>query len=75
MLDVSWSELLVVGVVALVAVGPKDLPRVMYTLGRWTRKARAFTHDMGRAVEQVSLNADLAKKEKKKASDLDSSRS
>jgi len=75
MLDVSWSELLVVGVVALVAVGPKDLPRVMYTLGRWTCRARAFTHDMGQALEQGALNASLHEKDNKKPSDLPSSRS
>ena len=40
MLDVAWPEVLVVGAVALIAIGPKDMPKVMYALGRWTRKAR-----------------------------------
>lgn len=59
MLDIAWPELLVVGAVALVAIGPKDLPKVMHTLGRWVGKARraflAIQHDferMGFEVEQ-----------------------
>lgn len=52
MLDIAWPELLVVGAVALVAIGPKDLPKVMHALGRWTGKARraflAIQHDLER---------------------------
>ena len=40
MLDIAWPELVVIGAVALVAIGPKDLPKVMHTLGQWAGKAR-----------------------------------
>jgi sec-independent protein translocase protein TatB len=62
MLDVAWPELIVVGVVALVAIGPKDLPKVMYQLGKWAGKARAVATDMRRAVEQASYEAEIAEK-------------
>lgn len=40
MFDFSWSEILLIGVVALVVIGPKDLPRVLRTVGQWTDRAR-----------------------------------
>ena len=67
MLDVAWPELLVIGAVTLVAVGPKDLPRVMHTLGRWAGKARNAMHDIGVVIEQVGVEAELAEKRKKEA--------
>jgi sec-independent protein translocase protein TatB len=69
MLDVAWPELVVIGVVALVAIGPKDLPKVMHTLGQWASKARGFSHDMRRAFEQVSFESEQkrAESEQKKA--------
>ena len=66
MLDVAWPELLVVGIVTLVAVGPKDLPKVMYTLGRWVGRARLWAQDFSRLMEQVSYEAELAEKAGKK---------
>ncbi|MEI9886656.1 MAG: twin-arginine translocase TatA/TatE family subunit [Rhizomicrobium sp.] len=48
MLDFSWSHILVLLIVALVVVGPKDLPRLMRIVGQWMGKARA----MGRPVPQ-----------------------
>jgi len=65
MLDVAWPELIVIGAVALVAIGPKDLPKAMYALGKWAGKARAFAHDIHRAFEQVTYEAEVADKVKK----------
>ena len=62
MLDVAWPELIVIGVVAVVAIGPKDLPKVMHTLGRWAGKARAMAHDVQRSFEQLNYEADIADK-------------
>lgn len=63
MLDIAWPELLVVGAVALIAIGPKDLPKVMHTLGTWVGKARrafiALQHDF----ERLSHEAEQAEKE------------
>jgi sec-independent protein translocase protein TatB len=67
MLDVAWPELAVIGAVALVAIGPKDLPKAMYTLGRWAGKARKFAHDMRQAFDQVTYEAEVADRLKKQA--------
>jgi sec-independent protein translocase protein TatB len=64
MLDIAWPELVVIGAVALVAIGPKDLPKAMYTLGKWAGKARGFAHDIHRAFEQVTYEAEIAQKVK-----------
>jgi len=40
--DIGWPELLLVGVVALVVIGPKDLPRALKVAGFWVRKARSL---------------------------------
>jgi sec-independent protein translocase protein TatB len=64
MLDLAWPEVIVIGAVVLVAVGPKDLPKVMYAVGRWAGRARAFTQEMRRAFEQVSYEAEVAEKMK-----------
>jgi len=65
MLDVAWPELVVVGIVALVAIGPKDLPKALYTMGKWAGKARGMVHDLRRAFEQVSYEAEVAENLKK----------
>ncbi len=63
MLDVAWPEVLVVGAVALVAIGPKDMPKVMYALGRWARKACVFGQEMRRAFDQITIEAEASNKE------------
>jgi sec-independent protein translocase protein TatB len=59
MLDIGWTELFVIGVVALVFLGPKELPRALYQLGRWTRAARKITGDFQRQVDQLVREAEL----------------
>ncbi len=54
MLDVGWSELLVIGVVALIVVGPKDLPVMFRTLGRFTAKARSMAREFQRAMDDAA---------------------
>lgn len=46
MFGFSFSELLLICIVALVAVGPKKLPGMLHTLGQWLRKLRNLTHDV-----------------------------
>ncbi|MDD5587368.1 MAG: twin-arginine translocase TatA/TatE family subunit [Alphaproteobacteria bacterium] len=65
MLDIAWPELIVIGAVALVAVGPKDLPKVMHALGRLAGKARNTMHDLRVCIEQVSYEAEMAEKKEK----------
>ncbi len=54
MLDIGWSELMVIGVVALIVIGPKELPEMFRTLGRFTAKARSMARDFQRAMEQAA---------------------
>jgi sec-independent protein translocase protein TatB len=68
MLDIAWPELIVIGAVALVAIGPKDLPKVMRKLGQWTGKARGMMNDMRRAFEQLSYETEIAEKLKREES-------
>jgi sec-independent protein translocase protein TatB len=53
-MDVSWSEMLVVGIVALIVIGPKDLPAMFRELGRFTAKIRAMGREFSRAMEQAA---------------------
>jgi sec-independent protein translocase protein TatB len=40
MFEIGWTKLLIVGVVALIAIGPKELPAVLRNVGRWIGTAR-----------------------------------
>lgn len=57
MLDIGWSELLIIGVVALIVVGPKDLPKMFRTLGEITGKARAMAREFQRAMDAAADDA------------------
>ncbi|MBM3611809.1 MAG: twin-arginine translocase subunit TatB, partial [Alphaproteobacteria bacterium] len=54
MFDVGWSELLVIGIVALIVVGPRDLPGMFRTLGQFTAKARGMAREFQRAMEAAA---------------------
>ena len=45
MFDIAWSELLLIAVIALIFIGPKELPQVLHTLGRMTAKLRRSADD------------------------------
>ncbi|MEP2784390.1 MAG: Sec-independent protein translocase protein TatB [Pseudoruegeria sp.] len=66
MFDLGWTELLLIGVVALIVVGPKDLPVMFRTLGRFTGKARAMARDFQNAMNDAADEAGV----KDVASDL-----
>lgn len=53
-MDFSWSEMLLVGIVALIVIGPKDLPGMFRELGRFTAKIRAMGREFSRAMEQAA---------------------
>jgi len=59
MLDFSWSHILIVLIVALVVIGPKDLPRVMRTVGRWAGRARSIMSHLRQELLDVSQQAEL----------------
>ncbi len=53
-MDFSWSEMMLVGVVALIVIGPKDLPGMFRELGRITAKIRMMGREFSRAMEQAA---------------------
>lgn len=62
--DIGWAELLVIGVVALIVIGPEDLPQMFRQLGRFTAKIRAMGREFSRAMEQAAKDTgvnDVAK--------------
>jgi len=59
MFDIAWSELLVILVVALVVVGPKDLPRLMRTAGQWAGRARAMADQFRRSFDDMARQSEL----------------
>lgn len=72
MLDIAWSELMVIAVVALVFIGPKDLPKAIFTLGKWVRKARLVARDFQGHLDQMVRESELddLRQEALKARDL-----
>ncbi len=62
MFDLGWVELLIVAAVALVAVGPKDLPKIMHRLGAWAGKARRFALAVQHDLERLGHEAEQAEK-------------
>lgn len=59
MFDIAWTELMVIAVLAIIVVGPKDLPRLMRTLGRWARKARAMAAEFRASLDEIARETEL----------------
>src|SRR3954463_10712751 len=59
MFDIGWSEIAVIVVVALIVIGPKDLPKGLKTVGIWVRKARMLTRDFQNSVKKMIREADM----------------
>ena len=59
MFDIAWSELFVIMVVALVVVGPKDLPKLMRSAGQWAGRARAMADQFRRSFDDMARQAEL----------------
>lgn len=61
MFDLAWSEILLVGVIALVVVGPKELPDLLRTVGRWVRRARSMASNFQSTFDQMMRDEEMAK--------------
>jgi sec-independent protein translocase protein TatB len=59
MVDLSWSHILIVLMVALLVVGPKDLPRLMRMTGRWIGKARGMADQFRKSFDDMARQSEL----------------
>src|SRR6516162_9567668 len=71
--DLSMTELMLIGVVALVVIGPKDLPRALRVAGFWVKKARTLSREFQSSVDQMIREAELdeMRQDLKKATEFD----
>lgn len=58
--DIGWAELMIIGVVALIVIGPKDLPEMFRQLGRITAKLRGMAREFSRAMEDAAKDSGMA---------------
>ncbi|MDB5692050.1 MAG: tatB [Alphaproteobacteria bacterium] len=65
MFGINYSELLVIAAVALVVIGPKDLPRVMRQVGRWVGRAQGMARHFRSGIDTMIREAELEEMEKK----------
>jgi sec-independent protein translocase protein TatB len=59
MFDIGWSEMVVIALLTLIVIGPKELPRVMRTVGQWVRKAQSLAREFQRGLDDMAREADL----------------
>ncbi|WP_295312044.1 Sec-independent protein translocase protein TatB [Roseobacter sp.] len=57
MFDLGWTEMLVIGIVALIVIGPKDLPVMFRTLGQFVGKAKGMAREFSRAMNDAADDA------------------
>jgi len=72
MFDIGWTEMLVLGVVALLVLGPRELPNMLRTLGRYARQMRDIASEFRTQVNEISNEIDTkAQLQKLAEKDLD----
>ncbi len=59
MFDVGWIEMAVIALIALVVIGPNELPKAMRSLAKWTRKARSMAREFQSGIDDMVRDADL----------------
>ena len=72
MFDIGWGELVIIGVVALIVIGPKELPAVLRTLGQWMAKIRRMAAEFQGQFHEAMREAEMA--DLKKQVDIDDRR-
>ena len=64
MFNIGWSEFLIIGAVALIAIGPKELPGVLRMAGQWIGKARRMANEFQGQFQEAIREADLMEAKK-----------
>ena len=59
MFDIGWQELFILAVLAIIVIGPKDLPKAVGTITKWIRKARSMARDLQDGLDEVAREAEL----------------
>jgi sec-independent protein translocase protein TatB len=59
MFDIGWQELFILAVLAIIVIGPKDLPKAVGTITKWIRKARTMARDLQDGLDEVAREAEL----------------
>ncbi len=59
MFDVGWSEILVIVLVAVLVIGPKDIPKIMYTCGRFFRRLQYVKFAMSQQFDEILKAGDI----------------
>ncbi len=59
MFDIGWSEMAIIMLLALIIIGPKDLPRVARTIGQWVRKGRSMAREFQTSLEDMARDTEL----------------
>lgn len=59
MFDIAWSELLLIAIVALIVIGPKDLPQALRVVGQWMAKARLMAQEFQSHLDDMMREADV----------------
>lgn len=77
--QIGWSELLVIAIIAILVIGPKDLPIIMKKFGSWIKTIKSYTSNFQNSLENISdvetidiVEEDNKKKRKTKKNKLDS---
>jgi sec-independent protein translocase protein TatB len=60
MLNIGWGEFLIIGIVALIVIGPKELPTVLRTVGQWMTKLRRMASDFQSQFQEAMREAEMA---------------
>lgn len=59
MFDIGWSEMMVIGALALIVIGPKDLPKALKTVGKWVRRAKDLAREFQSGVDDMVRESEL----------------
>src|SRR5688500_3763376 len=74
MFDIGWSELVLIGIVALVVIGPKELPGVLRMIGQWMTKIRRMAGEFQGQFNEAMREAEMADLKKQVEQITDSAR-
>lgn len=59
MLDIGWTEMAFIAAIALIVIGPKDLPKAMRTVSRWVRKARSLAREFQSGLDDIARESEI----------------